>query len=76
LLRLKGNTIFFEALSAQILGGTVKGEAKASINNAVYETRFNLEDLDIAALINAFELNEKFEMSGKLSGVVSVGGEA
>ncbi|MFC1699570.1 YdbH domain-containing protein [Candidatus Omnitrophota bacterium] len=73
--RLKGNRLSVEELSAQALNGAVQGELTVSIAQEIdYLLDLRFLNLDIESLVDDFNLKDKFEMSGSLSGSVAVQG--
>lgn len=74
-LRLENGALFLDALAAQIFGGKVEGDLVARLEKDLgYEINFNFTDLDLERFIDDFDLKEKFQMTGRLSGRVSLKG--
>ncbi len=67
--RLENKTLFLDSLSAKLLGGQATGELNLKIGaESLYYANLNFIGLDIGTFINAFNLEEKLQMSGKLNG--------
>lgn len=74
--RLKGNGLSVEELSAQALDGAVQGDFSVNIAQEIsYLLDLRFLNLDIESFIDDFNLKDKFEMSGSLSGSVVVQGK-
>lgn len=68
-IRLKNKTLFLDSLSAKLLGGQATGELNLRIGaQSLYYANLNFIGLNVDTFINAFDLEEKLQMSGKLNG--------
>jgi hypothetical protein len=72
---LKNKNLILNSLSAKLLSGEVQGDLSFSIDKD-REFRIDLKfiNLDLEKFVNDFNLNEKFQMSGKLNGSMIVSG--
>ena len=67
--RLEDKSLFLDSLSAEVLGGTIRGSAHLELKQAgEYAVELQAKDVDLAAFINDFNLGEKVSLSGRLSG--------
>ena len=73
--RLSDDGFFLDSLSAELFGGQVQGNISFRIDEE-QEYLVNLEfiSLNLETLVNDFELNKKFEITGRLGGAVSLKG--
>ncbi|MBM3249420.1 MAG: hypothetical protein FJZ09_01045 [Candidatus Omnitrophica bacterium] len=68
--------LFLDPLSAELLDGKVEGSIEFRADRqGEYLARLKFKGLDTAAFINDFELKEKVEATGKLSGTVELSGK-
>jgi hypothetical protein len=68
-VKLSGRELFLEGLSAKALDGNIGGNLKFKIDQDFsYGAILSITNLDITRFINDFDLKEKFEMTGRLSG--------
>lgn len=75
--KLRGNTLSSDYLSAKIWDGEVNADVLANIGPASeYTVNLKLMNLDIDRFVNDFNLEERFQMSGKVSGPLTLGGRA
>jgi len=73
---LSGKELFLENVYANVLGGNIGGNLKFKINQDFsYGAALKIINLDIARFINDFDLKEKFEMTGRLSGDLALKGK-
>jgi hypothetical protein len=73
---LKDEYFFADSLSAKILGGLLKGSARIKFNAAVrYQAQLEFDTLDLDTFVKDFELEEKAEVNGKLSGSAKLQGQ-
>lgn len=73
--RLEGNSLSLESLSAKVLGGKLEGNLLFKIvKNIEYSAKLKFIDLDLNALVNDFNLKERFQMTGRLGGNLSLSG--
>jgi len=71
--RLEDKSLFLDSLSAEVLGGAIRGSAHLELKPAgEYLVELQAKDVDLAAFINDFNLGEKFSLSGSLSGSVTL----
>ncbi len=74
-LRWKGKHVFLDALSGHLLNGTVKGKGSLTLGGGSrYLIQLNFTNLDLADFVKDFELKEKVEMTGMLSGTMTLKG--
>ncbi len=74
--RLSGKELSLSGASAQALDGNIAGSLKLKIDkNASYGAVLKFTNLDIARFIDDFQLQEKFEMTGRLSGNLTLQGK-
>lgn len=74
-LRWKGRYVFLDALSGQVLNGTVDGKGSLTIGEGSrYLIQLNFNNLDLVSFVKDFDLKEKVEMTGRLSGNVLLNG--
>ncbi len=74
-LRWKGMYVFLDALSGQVLNGTVDGKGRLTIGKQPrYLIQLNFASLDLDSFVKDFELKEKVEMTGMLSGNMTLSG--
>ena len=73
---LKGKELSFSDLQAQLFGGTAKLEARVLVEaDPEYAAEVKFNELDIERFIKDLKLEERFSMTGKLSGSVSLKGK-
>jgi len=71
------NALAFDDISADFLGGQVRGKAHFSFDaEPRYDAEVKFSSLDTAVLADDFELNEKVELAGKMSGTLKAQGTA
>jgi hypothetical protein len=71
--RLEDKSLFLDSLSAEVLGGAIRGSAHLELRPAgEYLVELQAKDVDLAAFINDFNLGEKVSLSGSLSGSVTL----
>ncbi|MDD5254494.1 MAG: YdbH domain-containing protein [Candidatus Omnitrophica bacterium] len=69
------NALAFDDISADFLGGNVRGKARFSFDaEPRYDAEVKFSSLDTAVLAYDFELNEKVELTGKMSGTLKAQG--
>lgn len=74
-LRWKGRYVFLDALSGHLLNGTVDGKGSLTLGGGPrYLIQLNFINLDLAGFVKDFELKEKVEMTGMLSGTMTLKG--
>lgn len=74
--RLSGKELSLSGASAQALDGNIEGNLKLRIEqDAGYDALLKFTNLDIGRFIDDFELKEKFEMTGRLSGNLTLKGQ-
>ncbi len=74
-LRWEGRFVFLDALFGQVLNGTVNGKGSLIIGEQPrYLIQLNFTNLDLAGFVKDFELKDKVEMTGMLSGNVTLNG--
>jgi hypothetical protein len=67
--------LFLDTFSAKVFGGQIRGNAALKIDQgAFYLASLNFTDLDLEKFVSAFELEEKFRMSGLLGGRIVLEG--
>lgn len=75
-VRLADKMLFLDNLRGELLGGDFHGSVKFKLEeNPGYSLALNLRELDLARLVDEFNLQEKIKLSGKLSGDVVLAGE-
>lgn len=71
--RLEDKSLFLDSLSAEVLGGAIRGSAHLELRPAgEYLVELQAKDVDLGAFINDFNLGEKVSLSGSLSGSVTL----
>jgi len=74
-VRLENNNLFFESLSARTLEGFLEGSLFLKIDkNGEYLADLKFSDLDLSALENDFNLQERFQISGRFGGSLNLSG--
>jgi hypothetical protein len=74
--RLEYAILSLDPLFAESIGGEIRGVLSLNLDkNLEYAGSLKFINLDIDSLVNDFNLQEKFLMSGKLSGVAALGGK-
>jgi len=72
---LEGNILNISPILVSFLGGNVKGEFNISLDGEMnYSLRLNSQSLEIKNFVDEMELNEKFDMTGRLDGTFSMSG--
>ncbi|MCX5656685.1 MAG: YdbH domain-containing protein, partial [Candidatus Omnitrophica bacterium] len=67
--RLSGKELLLEGLSAKALDGDIGGNLKLKVDQDIsYSAILKFIKLDISKFVNDFNLKDKFEMTGRLSG--------
>jgi len=75
-VRLLGKELFLDGVSACALDGDIGGNLKFRIALDIdYGADLKFTNLDIARFINDFDLKEKFEMTGRLGGDLTLKGK-
>ena len=73
---LKGKELSFSGLRAQLFGGTAKLEARVLMDaDPEYAAEVEFNELDIEKFVKELKIEDKFSMTGKLSGSVSLKGK-
>jgi len=73
--RLEGSNLNLDSLSAQLFNGDVLGDLSLKLDKeGAYRADLEFIDLDMDTFVKDFKLEEKFNLSGKLSGVVKIAG--
>lgn len=66
---LSGKELFLENVRAKAYEGDIGGSVKLKLDHDFsYDAVLSITDVDIARVIDDFDLKEKFEMTGRLSG--------
>jgi hypothetical protein len=74
--RLDGKTLFLDSLTAKILDGGLQAGLKLTMdNNPQYNADMNFLNLNLATFVKDLNLEEKVQMSGRLSGKVVLEGK-
>jgi hypothetical protein len=74
-LRWKGRYVFLDALNGEVLKGTVDGQGRLKIGEPLrYLIQLNFSNIDLVSFVKDFELTEKVEMTGMLSGTMVLNG--
>jgi len=74
--KIAGNQLNLSPVSAQSLGGIIDADIKIKFDQiAGYEAVLKFTALDIAKFIRDFDLKDKFEMTGRLSGNLTLKGQ-
>jgi hypothetical protein len=72
---LKAKNLSFNNLSAKLFDGSIQAEAKFTLDqNPAYAADMKFTNVDIARFVRDFKLEEKLEMTGKLSGELRIRG--
>ena len=72
---LKERRLRIDPLLVSFLGGNVKGEFSVTLDQAMdYDLHLDTQAVDIKRLVDDMELNEKFEMTGRLGGAFYLSG--
>jgi len=75
-LALEGRDLSMNELSAQIFDGRILGDLHIKLDkDAQYTCNLKAQGLDLERLARDFELKEKFQMSGKLTGELAIKGK-
>jgi hypothetical protein len=75
--KLEGKLLSLSRVSARAFGGDLLGELSSTIDEEVqYAARLECRGLDIEKFIQDFNLQEKFDMTGRLSGELKLEGRA
>lgn len=75
-VKLQGAAVAMSGISAQALDGNITGDLELEMGKeARYTAHIKFNALDIAKLVRDFEWQEKFEMSGRLSGELKLSGK-
>lgn len=73
--RLSGKALSLESLSGRTLNGEVAGEVTVTLDTSLeYFAQLRFVNLDLDGFVNDFDLKEKFQMSGMMSGRMTVTG--
>jgi hypothetical protein len=74
-VRLEGSSLTFDTFSARIFDGEVRGNLSFKLDKeGVYRADLEFIGLDPEAFVKDFKLEEKFNLSGKISGAVKLAG--
>ena len=74
-VRLDKQKVFFKPLTGQMLNGLMDGDISVTIEKEPeYTARFNFYNLDLADIVNAFNLNERAQIHGLLNGNLVLNG--
>jgi len=66
---LKGKMLYIRPLTVSFIGGNVAGEFEVSLDQDMnYSLNLDSHGLEIKRFVDNMELNEKFDMTGRLSG--------
>jgi len=72
-VRLAGKDLFLESLSGQAFNGELQGALSVTLDNPLaYLARLSFVNLDLEGFVADFDLEEKFQMSGMMSGKITV----
>jgi len=72
---LKGDILNINPIFVSFLGGNVKGDFNISLDEKMnYNLRLNSQHLEIKKFVDEMELNEKFDMTGKMEGAFFMSG--
>ncbi len=73
---LKEKVLFLEGVSVQTLDGDLTGHAAVRMEGPVeYSAEFSASGLDLKAAVDDFELSDKMEMTGGLTGDLQIKGK-
>ena len=73
---LKGKLLLISPLLVSFLGGNVKGEFSITLDeNMDYSLRLNTQGMEIKRFMDDMELNDKFDMTGRLAGAFYLSGK-
>jgi hypothetical protein len=73
---LEGNELSINELSAEVFDGRILGNLQLKLGKEVqYICSLNVQGLDLDRITRDFELKEKFQISGKLSGDLAIKGK-
>ncbi len=74
---LKGEYLLLDSLSANLFGGFLQGNCRINLAQPfAYQADFNFVNLDLNVFIKDFKLEEKAEITGKVSGFLKSQGQA
>lgn len=74
-VKLTGERMLFESITADVLGGTIQGMGYMDMNETMaYRCRIAAQGLDLERFVDDFGFTEHFRMSGRLNGSLSIGG--
>lgn len=74
--KLYRNELFLDNFSAKALDGNIDGDLNFKFDKLpVYSAQLEFINLDIARFIDDFNLQDKFEMTGRLNGKLRIAGE-
>ena len=74
-IKLEGMALLLYGLKARVLDGDIQGDLDLKIDKEMqYLVNLQCADLDIDRFVHDFELGEKFNMTGKLSGGLKLKG--
>ena len=74
-VKLKDKYLFLDSLSADLLSGKIQGDLSLLIDKIPeYSVNLKVADMDLDTFVNDFKLNEKLNLSGRLSGVFALEG--
>lgn len=73
---LKDRILSINPLLVNFLGGNVKGEFNITLDEKMdYSLRLDTQGMEIKRFVNDMELNEKFDMTGRLTGAFYLSGK-
>ncbi|MCX5692633.1 MAG: YdbH domain-containing protein, partial [Candidatus Omnitrophica bacterium] len=73
---LEGKRLLISPLLVSFLGGNIKGEFSITLDQDMdYSLRLNTQGVEIKRFVDGMELNEKFDMTGRLGGVFYLSGK-
>ncbi len=72
----KGNVLYVRPIVVSFLGGSVKGEFSISLDQDMdYNLKLNTQGMEIKRFVDDMELNDKFDMTGRLAGAFYLSGK-
>jgi len=74
--RLAGKNLFLDSLSGEVLGGKVTGDCRLQVEPpSSYVADLKFQGLDTKQVVEDFDLKEKFQMSGRFDGKLTLKGQ-
>lgn len=76
-IKFKDNAVLLNPVNIYFLGGNINGDLNILISGSgivKYELNIKALNLDIRSFVEDFKLTDKFEMTGKLGGILSLAG--